>query len=163
MGAAAIARLLYYGGIRLSGHPPGPRAALTAPGPCSAGDGRFTASPRFLSGLLPPSHLGGLAASSTSRGAVSFLCRSRGYHPRPLRGPAAAGRAELPQAPYGARGPPAAAPSALAPRRVYLVRCSASLAFASQSISSSAPLRETSSMASRRSRGLVCLPSRRVS
>ncbi len=107
--AAAITHLLYYGGIRLSGHPRDCRADLIFPGPCSAGDGRFTASPGFICWLLPSSYLDGLAASPTSPGAVSFLCRCRGYHPHPSRGPASAGRVEFPR-PFSVRPwPPAAA------------------------------------------------------
>ncbi len=64
------------------------------------GPQRFTA-PRLPGG---PSRL--IAIPS---GAVSFLCRCRGSHPRPLRGPAAAGRAEFPRAAPAARQPPAGA------------------------------------------------------
>ncbi len=109
-GAAAVTRLLYYGGIRLSGLPPELRAALIARRPCSAGVGRFTASPRFLRGLLPPGCPGGPRRFLDIAGGRVVSVPEPRVSPAPLAGPGCRGEGGV------SSGPPFGGPVGRQPR-----------------------------------------------
>ncbi|GEM_PF-1509505 len=93
----AIARLQYYGGIKLNGLPAPHAVLIGATWPCSRGGSRFNASAPILSGLLTLRCRSVLAASLTfGSGRVVSVLLPR-VSPHPLRGPRTAWRAVLPQ------------------------------------------------------------------